>query len=343
MILALCYNIRHIKPDINNPQYIKEAEFDEPSTIKGIKQALEKLGHKVFLVEANENAYLKFKKIKNKIDLVFNIAEGIYGSDREAQIPAMLEMLQIPYTGPRPLSYALGLDKQKTKEILKVNNIPTPAWLVIKQIKKLKKNLINFFPVIAKPVGEGSSKGICAANLVHNFRQLKKIVTMLLRQFKQPVLVEKFLSGREFTVAIIGEPPKILPIIEITFDKLPAYMPHFDHFEAKWVYDNPKNGFDPLICPAKITQQLKNQIKDCSLKAFNALGMADWARLDIRLDSHGIANVIEINCPPGIIPNPKENSRFPRAAKATGLTYEKMIETILKSACKRNGIKYLKK
>jgi len=171
MKIALCYNVRHVKPDINNPQYILEAEFDEPQTIKGIQQALEKLGHTVFLVEADQNGYLKFKKLKNKLDLVFNIAEGIFGHDREAQVPAMLEMLELPYTGPSPLAYALGLDKAKTKEILLANGIPTPRWQVIKQVKDLKKSLIGFFPVIVKPVGEGSSKGIHAANLAHNFQK----------------------------------------------------------------------------------------------------------------------------------------------------------------------------
>jgi len=340
MKIALCYNVRHVKPDINNPQYILEAEFDEPQTIKGIQQALEKLGHTVFLVEADQNGYLKFKKLKNKLDLVFNIAEGIFGHDREAQVPAMLEMLELPYTGPSPLAYALGLDKAKTKEILLANGIPTPRWQVIKQVKDLKKSLIGFFPVIVKPVGEGSSKGIHAANLAHNFQELKKITAKLLRQFSQPVLIEEFLSGREFTVALIGQPPRVLPIIEITFDKLPQGMPPFDHFEAKWLYDNPASGFDPLICPARITKRLADQIKDYSLKAFNALGMADWARLDIRLNLKGVPNIIEINCPPGIIPDPKENSRFPRAARVAGLSYQNMIKTILKSACRRYHLNY---
>lgn len=340
MNVAFCYNVRHVKPDINNPQYILEAEFDEPQTIKGIKHTLKKLGHTVFLVEADENAYLKFKKLKKEIDLVFNIAEGIYGQDREAQIPAMLEMLQIPYTGPKPLSYALGLDKAKTKEILLANSIPTARWQVVKQTKDLKKSLINFFPVIVKPVGEGSSKGIQVANLARNFQELRKITAKLLRQFSQPVLIEEFLSGREFTVALIGQPARVLPLIEITFDKLPQGMPPFDHFEAKWIYDNPASGFDPLICPAKISARLAKQIKDYSLKAFNALGMADWARLDIRLNAKGLPHIIEINCPPGIMPDPKENSRFPRAARAAGLSYQNMIKTILKSACRRYHLNY---
>jgi len=340
MNLGFTYNVRHAKPNPNDPKYILEAEFDEPATIRDIKKTLEKLGHRVFMVEANENAYLKFKKLKSKLDLVFNVSEGIFGQDREAQIPAILEMLQIPYTGPTPLVYALGLNKEKAKEVMRANHIPTPDWLTLNSAAELKRNQIKTYPVIVKPIGEGSSKGISAKNLVNNFDQLKKIVRELINKFHQSVLIEEYLTGREFTVAIIGNPPMVLPIIEITFNDLPKGMPKFDHFEAKWIYDNPKRQSDPLICPAKLTKKLEKQIREIALKAFNSLGFKDWARLDIRLDKNNKPQFIEINCPPGIIPDPKENSRFPRAAAAAGLDYETMIETIIRSACRRYKIKY---
>ena len=154
MNIGFTYNVRHVKPDPNNPQYLKEAEFDEPKTIEGITQALESLGHIVFPVEADDEAYLKFKELKNKIDLVFNIAEGIYGADREAQIPAMLEMLQIPYTGPKPLGYAVGLNKSVAKEILAYYDISTPNWMTINKIDYLDIHEFKHFPAIAKPLGE---------------------------------------------------------------------------------------------------------------------------------------------------------------------------------------------
>jgi len=340
MNIGFTYNVRHVKPDINNPQYIKEAEFDELSTIEGIKQAIESLGHTVFLVEADEDAYLKLKELKGKIDLVFNFAEGLYGADREAQIPAMLEMLQIPYTGPKPLSYAIGLHKGKTKEILSYHGVPTAKWVVVENLEKLNNLNIDFYPVLAKPQGEGSSKGIMAKNLAHNFGQLQEVVQELLNNFHQPVLVEEFLTGREFTVGILDNPPKVLPIIEVNFDDLPEGMPKFDHYEAKWVHDNPESGADPLTCPANLTIELKKQIEESCLKTFSVLEMVDWARIDVRLNSFGIPNIIEINCPPGIMPDPKENSRFPRAARMAGLDFPQMIETILKSACLRYNINY---
>lgn len=342
MNIGFTYNVRHVKPDINNPLYIKEAEFDTPETIEGITKALESLGHKVFYVEADEDAYFKFKNLKSQIDLVFNIAEGTNGADREAQIPAMLEMLQIPYTGPKPLGYAVGLNKSVAKEILTAYKIPTAEWRTINKEKDLDliNKGINFYPVLAKPIGEGSSKGVYVKNLVDNFQDLKKVVVELLHDYRQPVLIEEYLPGREFTVGVIGNPPRVLPIIEINFDELPEGMPKFEHYESKWVYDDPRKGLDSLVCPAKINELLKQKIEDLCLKSFDALDMYDFARFDIRLDKDGEPNFIEVNCPPGISPDPLDNCRFPRAARVAGLSYEQMIEEILKSACSRYNIIY---
>lgn len=340
MNIGLVFNVRHTKPDPNDPQYLKEAEFDEPITIQGVTEALEKLGHKVFPVEANEDAYEKLKALKGQIEIVFNMSEGMNGADREAQLPAMMEMLQIPYTGPKPLGYAVGLNKSVAKEILKSYEIPTADWLTINSVEQIEKVDCNFFPALLKPLSEGSSKGIMARNLVNNSDELKIIARELFDKFHQPVIVEEYLPGREFTVAVIGTPPRTLPIIEIIFDDLPEGMPKFDHYEAKWIYDDPKEKNDMLVCPAKIDAKLEKEINDVVLKSFDALEMEDWARFDVRLDKDGVPNIIEVNCPPGIMPAAEQNSRFPRAALIAGLTYEKMIEEILKSACLRYNIKY---
>ncbi|MCX8016151.1 MAG: D-alanine--D-alanine ligase [Patescibacteria group bacterium] len=341
MKIALTYNLRKTKKITKNKKVIENIDFDDPKTILGIKKALQQLGYKVFLIEADEKAYFKFYRLRKKIDLVFNYSEGLYGKDREAQIPAMLEMLQIPYTGGSPLSYAIGLNKVKTKEILAYHQIPTPKWQVFKNNnEQLDKKLK--FPLLAKPQSEGSSKGIFAKNLVNNEKELRKIVRELLKKFKQPVLVEEFLNGREFTVGVLGCPPKILPIIEVRFDELPRGVPKFDHFEAKWLYDNPKFKADPLICPAPISQKLQKEIEKIVLRAFDVLELADWARFDIRLDKNNTPNILEVNCPAGLNPDPKENSRFPRAARVAGLNFSQLLNGIIKSAVKRLKIKLKK-
>lgn len=338
MNIALAYNVRHYDPLQNREKAEAEAEFDSPETIKLIKNTLVGLGHRVFLVEADEAAYPKFKRLRPKIDLVFNYSEGIRGLDREAQIPTILEMLGIPHTGGSPLSYAIGLNKVKTKEVLAAHKILTPAWQVFKNYQEKISTHLKF-PLIVKPQSEGSSKGIVVKSLVSDERQLRQRVKEEIQKYKQPALVEEFLDGREFTVGVLGHPPKLLPIVEIKFDELPKGMPKFDHYEAKWIYDNPKFKSDPLVCPAKISKKLEKQINDSVLLAFEVLELADWARFDIRLDKRGRPNILEVNCPPGIIPDPKENSRFPRAAKVAGLNFPKLLQTVIASASKRYKLK----
>ncbi|MDO8424744.1 MAG: ATP-grasp domain-containing protein [bacterium] len=339
MNLALTYNIRHFQPSLKNKKAIEEAEFDTPETIKGISEALKRLGHKVFLIEADKNAYLKFKNLRKSIDLVFNVAEGIEGADREAQIPAMLEMLGIPYVGSKPLTQALCLNKAKTKEVLVSHSIPTPRFQLFKTTReKINKNLR--FPVIVKPNSEGSSKGIFQSSIAKNREELKRNVGEIIKKLKQPALAEEFLPGREFTVAVIGNnPAKILPIVEINFSGIPKDFFPIDSYEVKWILDNPDSETETVICPAKISQKLEKIIKEVCLKAKETLDILDWCRIDLRLDKKGVPNLLEINQIPGIIPDPKENSRFPLAARVSGLSYGKMLEEIIKSACVRYNLK----
>lgn len=335
--IGFTYNVKHVKPELNNKQALEEAEFDSVEVINGVIETLKKLGHQVFPVEANDDAYLNLKKLQGKVDLVLNIAEGLRGRDREAQIPAILEILGIPYTGGSPLAYALGLDKIKCKEIWSFYKIPTPKWQESNS-HELKPFGELSFPVMVKPYAEGSSKGIFKDNLVFDKEKLDLTIKKISQDFKQKVLVEEYLPGREFTVGVLGTPPKVLPIIEVTFNDLPPDMPKFDHYEAKWIYDSPEKKADPLVCPAKIDEILKAKIEKIVLEGFMVLGLKDWARFDIRLDKSGEPNLIEVNCPPGIIPDPKENSRFPRAARTVGLEFPQMLEAILESACKRYAI-----
>jgi D-alanine-D-alanine ligase len=340
MKIAFTFNIKHLNPSLKNKKAIEEAEFDSEKTVREITMALKKIGHKVFLVEANENALLKLKKLKPKIDFVFNIAEG-FGIDREAQIPAILEMLKIPYLGSKPLTQAICLNKAKTKEILSFYKIPTPNFQLFETGKeKLRKDLK--FPLIVKSNCEGSSKGIFQNSVVKNEEQLRKRVKEIIKNLKQPVLVEKFLNGREFTVGLIGNNPiEILPIIEINFNVLPKNFYPIDSYEVKWLIDNPKNNIQTLICPAKIEKKLETKIKEICLATKKALEILDWCRIDLRLDENGVPNVLEVNQIPRIIPDPKENSRFTLAARVAGYSYEELLEKLIKIALKRYEKKYV--
>ena len=322
------------------------AEWDDEDTIEAVRVALAKR-HDVVLIEADEVAYEKLKA--SKPDIVFNIAEGLWGQSRESQIPAMLDMLRIPYTGSGPLALAICLDKARAKELLSYHCISTPLFSVISdlgfRISDLKSIIANRkslpFPLIVKPLYEGSSKGIRNNSVVNGEDELKERVAWVIAEYRQPALIEEFLEGREFTVAMIGnsEDLKMLPVVEINYSSLPAGVNPIYSYEAKWIWDTPDNPLEIFQCPADIGSKLKKDIGDICSNAFRILDIKDWCRIDIRLDSKERPYILELNPLPGILPDPKSNSCFPKAARAAGMDYHKLINAVLDAACKRYGIK----
>lgn len=305
-------------------------------TINAVKESLE-VYHDVNLIDADENAFEKLKEIKP--DIVFNIAEGMNGQSRESQIPAMLDMLQIPHSGSDALTLGICLNKARTKEILSYHKIPTPAFKIIDKFTPIYNHSFEF-PQIVKPVSEGSSKGIFSSSLVKNYDDLNRELKRCIDEYNQPAMIEDFLPGREFTVAIIGndEEARVLPIIEIKYDKYPEDVKHLYSFEAKWILDTKESNFDVFDCPASLNSDLEKRISDTALNTYKLLDCKDWSRVDIRLDKNGVPNIIEINPLPGIMPDPNENSSLPKAARAAGIDYKSLIQTILYSACKRNNL-----
>jgi len=334
MNIAFLYNVRHYYPDPKKPKTLREADFDDPETTKLQIKYLRKIGYDVFPIEADEKAYLKLYKLKNKIDLVFNVSEGIHGKDREAQIPAMLEMLQIPYTGSSPLTQAIVLDKSKTKEILIAHKIPTlPYQLLKSKDNKFDKSLK--YPLMVKPVSEGSSAGITNKSVVYNEESLYKQVNYIEDTFGEQALVEPYLEGREFSVAMLGNPPEILPILESDHSMLPKkYLP-LDSLEVKWFYELETSG-KHLKCPAKISPVLKRKIEKICLGLWNVLGIRDWCRIDIRCDKNNNPYILEVNSPPGCTPPEHDPaSYFPLIARVSGISYEELLQTIINIALKR--------
>jgi len=325
--------LRKIKIKKVSDQY---AEWDTFETVDAVRRALAEK-HNVILIEANEFAYQKLQELKP--DIVFNIAEGMYGCSREAQIPAILELLQIPYTGSDPLTLGICLDKARTKEILSYYNIPTPHFTLISEISELAGASINF-PSIVKPQHEGSSKGIFNSSIVHNFDELIEQINFIFKNYNQPALIEEFLSGREFTVAILGNGKniRVLPIVEIKFDSLPENVNPIYSYEAKWIWDNSEAPLDIFECPANVSPALQADIEDVCLKAYKIMRCRDWCRIDLRLDSKGIPNIIELNPLPGILPKPEDNSCFPKAARSAGISYNQLIQEVLNLAIERYGI-----
>lgn len=349
--VALTFNVKPesettfhaiLPPNLNIPNSNTQpstdtyAEWDTWETINALKDALEKF-HNVTLIEANEDAFNKFRELRP--DIVFNIAEGAHGVNRESQIPAMLDMLQIPYTGSDALTLGICLDKARTKEILSYHGIPNAKFKVAESIDDVK-NISFDFPLMVKPVCEGSSKGIYSSSFVNNEDELYSEVNRITIEYNQSALIEEFLPGREFTVAVLGNGNEAmtLPIIEIVYDRYPEGIVPLYSFEAKWILDTKESNFDVFDCPAILDPVLESKIKKITLDTYNILQCKDWSRVDIRLDKYGEPGIIEINPLPGIMPDPTENSSFPKAARAAGMNYDDMINSVLYAAAKRYNL-----
>ena len=339
MRVALAYNSKKNKPTSDLTKQI-DLEFDSPSVTQAQKQALLGLGHEVTLVEADENAFIKLKKLKGNIDIVFNVAEGLWGEARETQIPMICEILKIPYTHSGPTTLTITLDKSFTNLILKgADGVNVPSSHAVKEKNwKLPESLR--FPLIVKPNSEGSSKGIMDANVVSNDNDLRERVEIISENFTKEILIEEYVDGREFTVAVLGnEDPRVLPIIEQKFDFLPKGMHKIASFELKWLYeDSLKNLHDAYDCPAKLTDKQKEEIEETSKLVYKILDVKDCARLDFRMNQEGKLYFIEINPIPGINPDESIISYFPIAARTAGIGYKEMIGEILGSAVKRYKI-----
>jgi len=191
-----------------------------------------------------------------------------------------------------------------------------------------------------KPLYEGSSIGIRNDSLVRCRQEMRERVSWLLDRFKEPALVEEFLSGREFTVAMIGngDEARVLPIVEIKFDSLPNGVNPIYSFEAKWIWDDVSKPLEIFECPAKLEGNLQAEIERICLQAYRVLRCRDWCRIDVRLDGAGRPHILELNPLPGILPKPENNSCFPKAARAAGWSYEELINEVLNIACKRYGM-----
>ncbi len=332
MKVGLVYNEKKEGAGVPDDQYL---EWDDAETISAIAAALRK-HYDVCLIEADDRVTQALKK--EKPDIVFNIAEGRSGPLREAEIPALLDALAIPYTGSGPETLSVGLDKAWTKRVLRQCGIPTPDFLVSENTDYYLNGLS--LPVIVKPLWEGSSKGITDNALVETPQALRKQVTYLLERYQQPVLIEKFLSGREFTLALLGNGSSLeaLPIIEINLNELPPEANKIYSYEAKWVWDTPERPLKMFECPAKIPYMLERKLVHLAKRTFQVLNCRDWCRIDMRLDDKGDPHVLEVNPLPGILPNPDQNSCFPKAARAKGMTYDELILKVLSVACERLGL-----
>jgi D-alanine-D-alanine ligase len=328
MRVGLAYDLKDTVPQ--KPDTPKDAleEYDSPETVSALSAAIESLGHSV--VKLGGGRELINNILQKKVDIVFNIAEGIgnYRS-REAQVPGIFEMLDIPYSGSDPQCLAICLDKPLSKKLVSGAGIPTPKWHVVENNRELNvmtdDNIL--FPAFIKPAHEGSSMGIDLSSKVDDIKNLKKKTASMLECYQQPVLIEEFISGDDITVGIIGnDPPTIFGIMRVLPRKHNAQF--FYSLETKRNWEQSVE----YECPAKLPEHVLKKIKDYSIKVYRAMGCRDFARVDFKLASNIEPFFLEINPLPGLN---RDSGDLPIMAYQLGWTYEKLISAILNAAIGR--------
>lgn len=304
------------------------AEFDQPGTIEAIEGALETLGHEVDRIGHARNLIERLAR-GDRWELVFNICEGLRGAARESQVPAILDVYEIPHTFADAAVLTVCLDKALTKTVLRAAGLPTPNWHVVRNESDVATVELPF-PVIAKPIAEGTGKGIDGASKVDSMADLRQACQQLLRRYSQAVLVEEFLPGREFTVGILGtgQAAEVLGTLEIVLRT--SAEPDVYSYRNK---EQCESLVDYRLVRAAGDRQVA-EAEEIALTAWQAVGGRDGGRLDLRCDSEGAPQLIEINPLAGLHPS---HSDLPMLCTAVGMDYVGLIRRIVESARCRIG------
>lgn len=303
----------------------EQAEWDPPETIIAISNALARQGHIVVHLEATQD--LPRVLSEADVDFIFNIAEGVAGRNREAQVPAMCELLGIPYTGSDSATLAIALDKALCKKVLSQHDILVPGGMLMETGRERLDPDLRF-PLIVKPNAEGSSKGIGTASVVDTEEELRKTVSELIERYRQPALVEEYITGREFTVGLLGgKRPRVLPPMEIRF---------LDDSNTRPVYDYiVKQEWEKHVeykCPADMSDSVLKSIEKIARATFAALDCRDFARVDLKMTDDGRIYVFEVNPLPGMTPG---YSDLVLISKAAGMDYDQLMAEITVGGLRR--------
>ncbi len=351
MRIALLANLKQNAPTWPGLSPDRWDDLDSWETIQAITTALEKQGHRVIFLEGDHSLYNNLGAVKP--DICFNICEGHFGDSREAQVPAILEMLRLPYTGSRVLTLALALDKPMTKRVLAYHGLPTPAFQVFeREHEPLDPALV--FPLFVKPSSEGTGMGVSAESIVHNETQLRSQLRRIFERYSQPALVEHYIEGREVTVGLVGNLPEpvawrvpedeesaritrglhFLPPLEVDMAAYPAEEGRLytNRIKVEMVHQFHYH------CPAPLTTEQVEELNWLAAATFRVMGCLDVARVDFRLDANDAhrPHILEINPLPGL------NSGYSDLcleAAAAGWSYDHLINRILEEAVERQQVK----
>jgi len=296
------------------------AEFDKQETVDALENSIKIMGHETELI-GNAFQLIEALAAGRKWDMVFNIAEGLYGDGRESVVPAILDQYRIPYIFSGPVIMGISLNKHLAKLVVAAAGVPVSPGFLVTDINDIEKLRLEY-PLFVKPVSEGTGKGITDKSLVSSLSELTTMVKWILSEFNQPALVEEYLPGREFTVGVVGHGDQTVAIggMEvITADNLPysVYVKENYHDYCKYV---------PL------SADIADECKEVAVKAWKALDAVDGGRVDVKADRNGRICFIEANPLAGLNP---VHSDLPILARMYDISYQKLLEMIMSAAIKR--------
>jgi len=319
MKIAVLANLKEDAPLTIDEPPGRWDELDDWVTIQSVLDSLTALGHECAYFPADLSIIHTLPPYHPEI--VFNMAEGHYGESREAQIPAILDMLRIPYTASGVLGMSLSHNKDIAKPNFRCAGLPTPDYIVVHHPNAIPE-VIPAFPLFVKPAHEGSSIGINSHAVVHTWAELQAQVQWCWDVVHSDILIESYIVGREFTLGVLGREP--LPIVEIV-SPTGYYSSDLKEDSESGVY---------RICPAELSPTKTREFQEIVLAAMDALALFDVCRMDLRMDAKGQPYILEVNPLPLLDPDPAEAS-IAFACQAAGITYTQMIEQILNSATRR--------
>ncbi|MDA8091303.1 MAG: ATP-grasp domain-containing protein [Nitrospiraceae bacterium] len=326
MRVGLIYDLRKEYVEMGFSEE-ETAEFDSEETIGALSETIAGLGHEVCRIG---HIYELSRRLAlgERWDLAFNVAEGLYGRNREAQVPALLEAFNIPYTLSDPLTLALALDKIMAKKILREGGIPTPDFFSISSLEEAKElqTAPLPFPIFLKPAYEGTGKGITSASIVHHPANFRNQAKRLLIKYNQPVLAEAYLPGHEFTVGILGTGAKARAIGVLEVKLLKNAEP------GVYSYANKELCEERVKYTLTKNKKIAAEASELALKAYNALGCRDAGRIDLKADMEDKLYVLEANPLAGLHPS---HSDLPILCSQAGMKYEELIKNIMDSALER--------
>ncbi|MGE5221255.1 MAG: D-alanine--D-alanine ligase family protein [Omnitrophica WOR_2 bacterium] len=347
--VALLANLKKNAPHFEGMAADQWDDLDSETTIRALVDAICAGGHICEFLEGDVSLYKTVKKFNP--DICFNICEGHFGDSREAQVPAILEMLQIPYTGSRVLTLALALDKPMTKRILHYHELPTPPFQVFERADEPLNDDLKY-PLFAKPSREGTGMGVSGKSIIKTEAELREQVNFIINRYRQPALVEQYIEGREVTVGLVGnlqgpvaqrlpddeEAPRIIAGLKFLPPMEVDLKPYWD---TDVVYSNRLKVAlaDKLdyLCPAPITREMVEELNWLTAAVFRVTGALDVSRVDFRLDAHNNWKpyILEINPLPGLTP---VISDLVIEAAALGIGHTELVNSILETALARYGM-----